>query len=77
MKNTDLKILGLAIQKLGLQNTNKILLTSGKCITRRSIFIHPNAKNKQGELMISDGKIYNREGFIELFSLVEMLLDKL
>ncbi len=69
------KILGIAIQKLEIERMNKILLTTNSCITRRSIFIHPRATNKEGVLMTSDGKIYTKDGFIELFYLIELLLN--
>lgn len=69
------KILGIAIQKLVIQRTNKILLTTNRCVARRSIFIHPKATNKEGELMTPDGMIYIKDGFIELFTLIELLLN--
>ncbi len=71
------KILGIAIQKLNLEPTNSILLTTNSCVTRRSVFIHPKATNKDGILMKSDGKIYNKDGFIELFNLIELFLNNL
>jgi hypothetical protein len=71
------KILGIAIQKLNLEPTNSILLTTNSCVTRRSVFIHPKATNKDGALMNSDGKIYTKVGFIELFNLIELLLNNL
>lgn len=69
------KILGIAIQKLDIETTNIILLTTNSCVTRRSIFIHPNATNIEGKLMKPDGKIYTKDGFIELFNLIELLLN--
>jgi hypothetical protein len=71
------KILGIAIQKLEIDQTNEMLLTVNRCVTRRTIFIHPKATNKEGELMKADGKIYTKEGFTELFNLIELLLTKI
>jgi DNA-binding NarL/FixJ family response regulator len=71
------KILGIAIQKLKIESTNKTLLTTNNCIKRRTIFIHPKATNKEGELMKADGKIYTKDGFTELFNLIELLLTKI
>jgi hypothetical protein len=69
------KILGIAIQKLNIETTNKILLTTNSCVTRRSVFIHPKATNKEGELMRPDYKIYTKDGFIELFNLIKLILE--
>lgn len=69
------KILGIAIQKLDIKTTNIILLTTNSCVTRRSVFIHPKATNIEGKLMKPDGKIYTKVGFIELFNLIELLLN--
>jgi hypothetical protein len=71
------KILGIAIQKLDIETTNIILLTTNSCVTRRSVFIHPKATNIEGKLMKPDGKIYTNDGFIELFNLIELLLNNL
>lgn len=71
------KILGIAIEKLGIETTNKILLTTNSCVTRRSVFIHPKATNKEGQLITPDGKIYTKDGFITLFNLVDLLLSNL
>lgn len=71
------KILGIAIQKLDIKTTNIILLTTNSCVTRRSVFIHPKATNIEGKLMKPDGKIYTKDGFIELFNLIELLLNNL
>jgi CheY-like chemotaxis protein len=71
------KILGVAIQKLNIEITNKILLTTNSCITRRNIFIHPKPTDKEGKPIKSDGKIYTKDGYIELFNLIELLLLKL
>lgn len=71
------KILGIAIKKLSIENTNKILLTTNSCITRRSDFIHPKTINNEGKQKITDGKIYTTDGYIELFNLIELILFSL
>lgn len=71
------KILGIAIKKLSIENTNKILLTTNSCITRRSDFIHPKTRNNEGKPKIPDGKIYTKDGYIELFNLIELILFSL
>jgi CheY-like chemotaxis protein len=70
------KILGIAIQKLSINGSEKALQNVNSCITRRSVFIHPHATNKEGLIIKQDGKIFSKSGFLELFEIVNLLIDR-